>query len=374
MQAVRSQVKRVSSGGIDTVTIVRPYGSEMFITAQPQLGSDPLALFEGLTQIIDAHGFRMARQYVFGSLEFHGRGVAALNAVWPDHRWPVTWLEYNDATVPVLTGTQAYALSGIDPRPVELDGQVVGSVFEDDYAVYCNLGDLRAPNPTASREEQAHATFVLMEQALAKAGMTFNHVVRTWLYLDRLLEWYDEFNAVRSEFFEKHGIFDGLVPASTGIGAANKAGAAMVADVYAIKPKSDLIRIEAVPSPLQCPAPEYGSSFSRAVEIGCPDHRRLLISGTASIAPDGRSVHRDDVRAQIALTMEVVEAILHSRRMDWQDVTRAVAYFKDIEDAPWLSAYCVGRELARFPVALAHAHVCRDDLLFELELDAVKVD
>ncbi len=374
MQVDITRVKKSSSGGIDTVTIVRPHGAEMFITAQPQLGKDPLALFEGLKDIIDGHGFRIARQYVFGSLELHERGVAALNRAWPDHRWPVTWLEYNETTVHALTGTQAFAVSGFAPRPVEWNGRVVGSVYEDDDAIYCNLGDLWFPETGLSRVEQAHRTFLLLEEVLETVGMGFNNVVRTWLYLDRLLEWYDDFNKVRHDFFEQRGVFDGLVPASTGIGAANKAGAALVADALAIKPKTDNVRIEAVPSPLQCPAPEYGSAFSRAVEISCPDCRKLLISGTASIAPDGSTVHLDDVRSQIALTMEVAEAILHSRNMDWRDATRAVAYFKDISDAPLLSAYCVGRELERFPSALAHSHVCRDDLLFEIEIDAVKVD
>ena len=131
----------------------------------------------------------------------------------------------------------------------------------------------------------------MMEAALRLAGMDFSHVVRTWLFLDEILAWYRELNQARDAFFTSRGVYDGLVPASTGIGARNPAGTAVVAELLAVQPKSSRVRIRSVPSPLQCPALQYHSSFSRAVEVAQPDHRRLFISGTASIGPDGRSAH-----------------------------------------------------------------------------------
>ena len=71
-----------------------------------------------------------------------------------------------------------------------------------------------------------------------------------------------------------------------------------------------------------------------------PDHRRLYVSGTASIEPSGKTAHIGDPAKQISLTMEVVAAILESRRMTWADVSRAIAYFKDIKDAPLFDEYC----------------------------------
>ena len=103
-----------------------------------------------------------------------------------------------------------------------------------------------------------------------------------------------------------------------------------------------------------------------------PDHRRLYVSGTASIDKEGRTVFLDDTRAQVRLTMEVVQAILQSRDMDWADVTRSLAYFKRAEDAPLLGTYCRDNDLAPFPVIVAENDVCRDDLLFEIEVDAVQ--
>lgn len=47
--------------------------------------------------------------------------------------------------------------------------------------------------------------------------MDFSHVIRTWFYNNRLLDWYEEFNRARDTFFESRGVFDRLVPASTGL-------------------------------------------------------------------------------------------------------------------------------------------------------------
>jgi len=211
-----------------------------------------------------------------------------------------------------------------------------------------------------------------MEQALSLAEMGFCHVVRTWLFLDDILSWYSDFNRVRTSFFTEHGVFDRLVPASTGIGGSNPAGAAIVAGVYAVKSEHPQVTVQAIASPLQCPALEYGSSFSRAVEVNMPDLRRLLISGTASIGPDGNTQHVGEVRAQTALTCEVIGAILESRDMAWEEVTRATAYVRHGEDAGVLAQFCSAAGMPDLPVIVADNVICRDDLLFELEVDAVQ--
>jgi hypothetical protein len=50
-----------------------------------------------------------------------------------------------------------------------------------------------------------------------------------------------------------------------------------------------------------------------------------------------------------------------------------IAYFKSFkEDQSLFTEYCQKHGLADLPAAYAHATVCRPDLLFEVELDAVK--
>ena len=270
-------------------------------------------------------------------------------------------------------GVQACTISGTPVRQVTQDGRVVGCAYADDDAEYCHLTGILPQDLRCSNVRQAESCFLRMEDALRQAGMDFSHVVRTWIYLASLLDWYAEFNTVRTAFFKKRGVFDGLVPASTGIGAANHAGAAIVTGLLAIRPKHKAVTIQAVPSPLQCPALNYRSSFSRAVELGFPDRRHLLISGTASIAADGTTLYQGDVDKQISRTMDVVNVILQSRGMRWEDLTRGIVYFRDGRDAPRFDAYCRKRHLPPLPLIVAdHVIVCRDDLLFEIEVDAVQ--
>ena len=102
-----------------------------------------------------------------------------------------------------------------------------------------------------------------------------------------------------------------------------------------------------------------------------PDHRRLFVSGTASISVDGETVYLDNIDGQVAHTMRVATAILESRGMDWQHVARAVAYFKQPEFAGVFNRYCVEHGLDSLPVAMLSDDVCRQDLLFEIEADAL---
>lgn len=270
-----------------------------------------------------------------------------------------------------LGGAHLHALTG-PVQPLLLEGQPLGTVWDSPHATECLLSGLYAPDTSASRPAQARATYERMEEALDLVGMDFSHVARTWLFLEDILAWYGEFNDVRTRFFTERGVFDRLVPASTGIGGSNPAGAAMMTGVYAVKPKDDTVTVQAVPSPLQCPALAYGSSFSRAVEVAMPGLRRLYVSGTAGIAPDGKTAHLGDVVGQTALTCDVVAAILHSRGLDWGDVTRATAYVRYPEDAGVFEQQRLAKGLPPLPVVVTHNVICRDDLLFELEVDAVR--
>jgi hypothetical protein len=78
------------------------------------------------------------------------------------------------------------------------------------------------------------------------------------------------------------------------------------------------------------------------------------------------------VRKQIELTLRVLQALLESRGMGWGDAVRGIAYFKSLLNVPVYEEVCREMGIGRLPMALAHADVCRDDLLFEIELDAVR--
>ena len=101
-----------------------------------------------------------------------------------------------------------------------------------------------------------------------------------------------------------------------------------------------------------------------------PLFRQVIVSGTASISPGGESVHLGDIDKQTELSLDVIEAILKSRGMGWKDVVRSVAYFKDKDYAPHYEKIALRRGLAIMPCIGIQADVCRDNLLFEMELDA----
>lgn len=366
-----SEITKIVADDLDVVMLARHCCTKFYVTGHPQSEDKPYSMFETLARFLREHDARIVMQHVFGSCELHADGIAALAQSCGDIEWPVTWIEADGPSGKFLTGTQVYAISGAPVEPIRLDGRIVGGMFEDDCARYCLLGDIRPTDVSLSRGPQALQAYEKMEAALGDAEMDFSNVVRTWIYIDDLLSWYDEFNDVRTKFYTERDVFQGVVPASTGIGVANHAGAALVTDLFAIKPKTNDVSIQAVSSPLQCPATHYRSSFSRAVEITLPDHRRLYVSGTASIEPGGQTVHLDDTEKQIALTMEVVNAILESRKMSWADVSRAIAYFKDIGETSLFDKYRRENGLPFLPIAIAHSDICRDDLLFEIEVDAV---
>lgn len=263
------------------------------------------------------------------------------------------------------------AVSGVNVDPLKIDGKTVGSYYEDDDGEYCYLGNIHTDDLTGNNADHARLAYEKMLDNLQAVGMDFSNVFRMWNYLDKLLDWYGDFNDMRTAFFNQHDVFNHIIPAGTGIGAENPSGAAYVGDLMAVKSKN-ASKAFAVASPLQCPAVDYKSSFSRAVELDLSDHRYLSISGTASIEPGGKTVHQDDVPGQIDLTMQVVDAILKSRDMNWEDTVKAIAYFSDIKDAPHFTDYLQKHNLPQLPVATSHAVVCRDDLLFEIELEAVK--
>jgi enamine deaminase RidA (YjgF/YER057c/UK114 family) len=312
----------------------------------------------------------VVRHEVFGSIAAHAETLRAVRREFGNLDWPVTWVE-GAAAGGGIAGMNIFAVAGTRVDTLRLDEQPVGRVFSDGRARYCLLGNVRPSNISISKPAQTREVFETLERALREAGMGMANLARTWFFLDDMLSWYAAFNNVRTEFYRQWKVFNGLVPASTGLGGKNPASAALVAGAWAVQAAEEAVTVREVPSPLQCPSLEYGSAFSRAVMLVEPGGRRLLVSGTASITPDGHSAHTGDVRQQIALTMEVAWAILVSRGFDFPDVTRATAYFKNIQDAPAFDAWRTEHGLKSLPLVTAQSDICRAELLFEIELDAV---
>jgi len=345
--------------------------TQWHISVTPVGNETPAAMARRLLEAVRRCGAEILRHEIFGQLAACQEAVATCKKVAVHIDWPITCLEGDSGEGAALAGMHVHAISGAPVKTLWQSERPVGRTFQDQSARYCLLGDIRDVDNAAPRPVQAQHAFENLRAALAQADMTMHDVARTWLFMDDVLAWYGDFNKVRTHFFEQEKMFGRLVPASTGIGCRNSAGAALILGGMALRPHAagtPLVR--EITSPLQNSALDYGSSFSRAVEVTDAQWRRLLISGTASIDPAGHTVHVGDTHAQVDLTMRVVEALLQSRGMTWRDTTRATAYFKHASYVAAFRTYCQRHELPLLPVICVECAVCRDDLLFELELDA----
>lgn len=363
-------VQRLRTDGF-TVTTWESHGSRLFqlVAGREALPSSPRALANRLNRAAASLDAELVQAMVFA-----GPGAAAREVEGAPWDCPAFWILGDRAPAWSTTGMQALAVSGARSiEHVEHHGRLVGTIREDDCFRHGHFADLRSPEAgKKGRKEQAEEVLDLIRDLVEGHRFGLPGLVRTWFYNDRILDWYDVFNQVRNTFFERHEIFGGLVPASTGIGAGHPSGAALAAGAYAVVGRGGGVPARALPSPLQCPAVDYLSAFSRAAEVDSGDHSEVLVSGTASIEPGGATVHVDDFMAQVDLTMRVMHAILAEQGMDWADVVRGVAYIKDLANLPRWDSYAAEHCLENLPLSIAQGDVCRDDLLFEVEVDAVK--
>lgn len=338
-------------------------------------GEAPALPLRRLAARLRDHNACLVGLMVFGSLAARPAVEAALHDALGAPAWPVLWVDGAGCHGTALAGVQAFALEGGPVEPILLNGRVVATRYMIGNTALCWVGGIVPDDIHATPGIQTTQAFAALEQALNTAGFAFGDLVRTWCYNHELLAWYDEFNRARSALYKQVAFRTGSLPASTGISAANPAGAALTLAGLALRPvKPGHDGAREIGSPLQCPAPAYGSAFSRAVELRLGPARRVLVSGTASIEPGGATVWRNDVRHQIELTMRVVAAILESRELGWHDVTRAIAYFKSPGFVPVFDDWCREHGWTNPPCLRLHCDICRDDLLFEIELDAETAD
>jgi enamine deaminase RidA (YjgF/YER057c/UK114 family) len=124
-------------------------------------------------------------------------------------------------------------------------------------------------------------------------------------------------------------------------------------------------------------AGEYGSSFSRGLRIDLNGITILLISGTASIDENGKSVHVGDFRAQCQRTYENITGLLAAEGATWKDIVRTSCYLRDIErDYAAFNEERTNffREQGLDPMPAStgiQAILCRPELLIEIEAIAM---
>jgi enamine deaminase RidA (YjgF/YER057c/UK114 family) len=118
---------------------------------------------------------------------------------------------------------------------------------------------------------------------------------------------------------------------------------------------------------MQRSAYEYGSSFARASTACTPAGRTVYISGTAAINEQGKTCHVGDIRGQIEMALECATAVLSDLQCPRDRIVQAMAYAtsRQVEaEFRKLQSNCPA------PWVIVRGDICRDDLLFEVELTA----
>jgi len=119
------------------------------------------------------------------------------------------------------------------------------------------------------------------------------------------------------------------------------------------------------------------SSFSRGLRLDFGAITVLVISGTASVGPNGETLHVGDFRAQTRRTFYNIERLLAAEGATWKDVVRTTCYLRDIERDyaafnEERTAFYAEQELDPLPASTGiEARLCRPELLVEIEAIAV---
>jgi enamine deaminase RidA (YjgF/YER057c/UK114 family) len=119
------------------------------------------------------------------------------------------------------------------------------------------------------------------------------------------------------------------------------------------------------------------SSFSRGMRIDLNGLVILLISGTASIDEEGKSIHIGDFRAQCRRTFHNITELLKAEGATWKDIVRTSCYLRDIdrdyaEFNEERTAFFKQQGLDPLPASTGiQAKLCRPELLVEIEAIAM---
>jgi enamine deaminase RidA (YjgF/YER057c/UK114 family) len=320
---------------------------------------------------------------IFGSLSVEAAVMAARSEALHERGipsdGPVVYIEGNPPWGAGLAGMIIHAVSSDsadDVWTIMDEKQPCGRGWKRSGSTYLMLQNIQGQ--AGSRAEQVREMFDRAESILRRSGASYKDVARTWIYLSKILEWYPEFNKARSEKYGEFGIMPGpgdtrlLLPASTGIGADTSSGAAASMDLLAVVENGDMNSlVRKLTNKKQLDAFRYGVAFSRGAVIDEEDVTVIQVSGTAAIDEHGLSLYPGDVRSQINCTLDKIETLLSQEGAGLKDIAAATVFVKRPEYACIFWEMAAERGLVNFPAVCIVADVCREELLFEIDGEAV---
>ncbi|MBL7185068.1 MAG: hypothetical protein ISS70_01980 [Phycisphaerae bacterium] len=362
---------------LDIRSVESASATEFYISAAPDpkapLQDQAQDIFAGISDVLRSQKAHILQERLFSTepaMETLCQARSAAYGDLDDGVAPALLVGKEGLSGPIA-GVQVHAVSSKNkPEVIGLKGDLVGRILRMPGRAYLTLSgisdlhDSQAPG-------QAKAMMKKVEAALRQLGADFLSVPRTWMWLKDILDWYDDFNAVRTNFFVEWGLLGKgtreTMPASTGIGLGPADGGHCAMDIMAVLEPTDCTQY-LLTTGKQHSAFDYGSAFSRAARSAMPAGDAVWVSGTASINADGVTTHIDDAAGQIDATIENVRAVLAEMDADEKDLVQVIAYCKttDVE-----KEFEATRKALNWPWITVICDVCRPDLLFEIEATAM---
>jgi len=340
-------------------------------------------VYSRIAETLAERRMTIVHERIFGSLQAEAavlreREIALLGQQVPSGG-PITYVAGDPPWGEGLSGVIMHAVSSSD-------GDDVWTIMERDVpcgrgwrkngATYLQLQNIQAQ--AGSRPDQVRGILKRAEGILRRNGASFKDVARTWFYLSDIVDWYPEFNKARSEKYGEFGIMPGpgdtrlLLPASTGIGAGVPSGAAACMDLLAVVEKDERTpSVRKLTNGGQLDAFRYGAAFSRGAVISEDDVTVIQVSGTAAIDELGMSLYPGDVRSQVICTLDKIETLLGQEGAGLTDICAATVFVKRFEYAEVFRQVAADRGLSDLPAVCVVADVCREELLFEIDAEAV---
>ena len=346
-------------------------------------------IYKRVAGILAASSSQIIHERCFAKVEFHKQIQEARARALGKHQvqvnTPVTFVEGESCSENAIAGFQIRALHpapGTTIRTIIEDGIPKGRAWNINGSTFYMLqsidgGATNGAEPS-DRKVQSEAMFRQAERLLRAQGFTFQDVIRTWIYISDILDWYDDFNVVRNHCYSEYGFINTpdthkpaeqiYLPASTGIEGKNSFGRAATMDLFAVhRSLASAMKVRPIHSPKQLSPFRYGSAFSRAVVIEDAESKLIFVSGTASIDEDGKSVFIGDPARQMQQTFHVMSDLIAPEGAQLKDICEATVFLKRRQDFSLYQKIMAQGGISNAPSVNVVADVCRDELLFEID-------
>lgn len=336
-------------------------------------------LYGELAAWLAAEGVQPVAERLYGPLAERDTVAAVrermLGAEGLDSAVPFSYLDPRPGYTSAIGGIQIW---GVVPKrgdslhlsTVEAGGGVRGRLLRTDDTELLWLCGIKAEG---DRTEQAEAMFRKAREALLTFGFRYRDVVRTWIYLRHIDQWYGEFNRIRNAFHAAEGLTGAeQFPASTGVqGSSGEEECVM--DLLAVRcpPQAGSEIRRVCETARQGDAFAYGSGFSRAVVLRAEAQAVALVSGTASIGRDGRTLRAGDSEGQVFETLLGLGAVLAECGARLTDVIQGTVFCRDEGIVEAYRNVTKALALEGLPLIAVIGDLCRSDLLVEAEVSAV---